>query len=96
MRTSPDKVAIEAELAHIRAADKERERRPLRDVRPVVGRVLAPRARPERRLVRVHGDEEPDRLRADEDREHRERHGCEAEAARDQRGLVDVGVLETA
>lgn len=43
----------------------------------------------------MHGDQEADGLRADEDREHGEWHGREAEAARDQRGLIDIGVLET-
>ena len=78
---------------HAPAPAQEDEGGPLGDVRPVVGRVLAHGARPERGLVRVHGDEERDGLGADEDREHGEREGREAEPARDERGLVDVCVL---
>ena len=41
----------------------------------------------------MHGYQETDGLRANEDREHGQWHGCEAEAARDQRRLVDVSML---
>ena len=65
--------------------EQDGEGSPLGGVDPLVGGHVPVGAVPDPRevAVGVHGDQEADGLRADEDREHRERHGCEAEAARD-------------
>ena len=41
----------------------------------------------------MHGDEQADGLRAYEDRQDGEREGGKAESARDERGLINVGML---